>query len=395
MVRTRLSWFCAPLLMLSLGVPSYAANKVLKLDGADVESYFEVPDDDSLDLDLGTAFTIEAWVSPKGLDYNPINEYIVVNKEDVYEIGVNDGNIFKTAIKPMGQGWEWWTSEEEVPENAWSHLAVTWDGESISLFYNGKFTFSYAKPGDGANDSPDTFKVGRRTRGGETNGVFQGLIDEVRLSNSIRYTADFTPPKTCFTPDANTMALYHFDEATNGIVKDASSKQNDGSLLGAAALVDDGFLSCGATLAGDYDGSGKLDLPDVNELSMAIGKGSTDKKYDVSGNATVGGEDLEQWVKVLKKTWVGDANLDGFFNSADFIAVFQVGKFEVNADANWSEGDWNGDARFSSGDFVAAFQDGGFEAGARPAVSAVPEPASWTLLGLAGLAGWTRRRRGL
>ena len=45
-----------------------AGNKVLKLEG-DPESYFEVPDDDSLDLNLNQAFTVEAWVNPEAVSY--------------------------------------------------------------------------------------------------------------------------------------------------------------------------------------------------------------------------------------------------------------------------------------------------------------------------------------
>ena len=80
-------------------------------------------------------------------------------------------------------------------------------------------------------------------------------------------------------------------------------------------------------------------------------------------------------------TWIGDSNLDGEFNSTDFVVVFQAGEYEDGAVGNsvWATGDWNGDKEFNSTDFVAAFVDGGFELGARPAVAAVPEPVAGTL----------------
>ena len=79
---------------------------------------------------------------------------------------------------------------------------------------------------------------------------------------------------------------------------------------------------------------------------------------------------------------MGDSDLNGLFNSADFVLAFQAGKYEVvRANATWVQGDWDGDKFFTSADFVAAFADGGYEAGPRPAaISAVPEPHALTLL---------------
>lgn len=66
---------------------------------------------------------------------------------------------------------------------------------------------------------------------------------------------------------------------------------------------------------------------------------------------------------------IGDANNDGYFNSADFVQVFQAGEFEDNIRGNstFEDGDWNGDGEFDTSDFVAAFQSGDFELLARAA----------------------------
>ncbi len=51
---------------------------------------------------------------------------------------------------------------------------------------------------------------------------YSGWLDELRLSNSLRYAADFTIPTGPFTTDANTKALYHFNEGFGNVLNDAS-----------------------------------------------------------------------------------------------------------------------------------------------------------------------------
>ena len=80
-----------------------------------------------------------------------------------------------------------------------------------------------------------------------------------------------------------------------------------------------------------------------------------------------------------KQTYFGDADLDGDFDSNDFVAVFAAGQYEdvLVGNSTWATGDWNGDAEFGSGDMVFAFQFGGYELGPRAAAAVVPEPGSW------------------
>jgi hypothetical protein len=138
----------------------------------------------------------------------------------------------------------------------------------------------------------------------------------------------------------------------------------------------------GAGTAGDFDGNGTLEAADIDALSAAVRTGSQDTQYDLNNDNEINNADRAVWVDTLKRTWFGDSNLDGEFNSSDFVQVFQRGEYEdaSNGNSTWEEGDWDGDGDFSSSDFVIAFQSGGFEIGPRPAVAAVPEPANATLL---------------
>jgi hypothetical protein len=131
---------------------------------------------------------------------------------------------------------------------------------------------------------------------------------------------------------------------------------------------------------------------DVDALSAVIRDNGINFWFDVNRDGDLTLDDHTSWVKDIKGTWIGDANLDGEFNSSDLVGVFQAGKFETGADASWAEGDWNADGVFGSGDLVAAFQGGGYRQGPLMAVASVPEPTSTAML-LCASAGLVFLRR--
>ena len=144
----------------------------------------------------------------------------------------------------------------------------------------------------------------------------------------------------------------------------------------------------------DFNGNGVLDAGDIDLLTSQVRAGSNAAGYDLNGDSLVNEADRTVWVNDLKRTYYGDSNLDGEFNSSDLVTVFQAGQYEdgVASNSTWATGDWNGDGDFDSSDFVTAFSAGGYEAGLRPAVSAVPEPGSLVMM-LLGLLGLTRLRK--
>jgi hypothetical protein len=103
--------------------------------------------------------------------------------------------------------------------------------------------------------------------------------------------------------------------------------------------------------------------------------------------------DIGAWVNDLFNSWIGDADLDGQFNSSDLVTVLASGTYEANVDSVWTTGDFNGDGRTNSSDLVSALAGGGYESGPRAATAAVPEPAAGGLLAsaLALLAVGARR----
>ena len=65
--------------------------------------------------------------------------------------------------------------------------------------------------------------------GGKANqsaASFIGSIDELRVSDTIRYAATFARPARAFSSDARTVALYHFDDGAGSIARDTAGGQD-------------------------------------------------------------------------------------------------------------------------------------------------------------------------
>jgi hypothetical protein len=153
------------------------------------------------------------------------------------------------------------------------------------------------------------------------------------------------------------------------------------------------FISTPSFQRGDLNGDLAVTPADIDLLAAQMRIGSDDPQFDLDADGLVGFGDLETFVHDVVKTYFGDADLDGRFDSSDVVDVLSSGQYEdaIVQNSTWSTGDWNGDGEFSSSDLIVALADGGFELGPRMAAAAVPEP-SGALAFLLGCLLMHRRR---
>jgi hypothetical protein len=87
---------------------------------------------------------------------------------------------------------------------------------------------------------------------GSSYPSFSGWVDEVRISNLLRYSSNFQRPSTPFGPDSSAVALYHFNEGSGDVVNDTSGasggpspgvRRFGGSPAGPVWVVSDAPLS--------------------------------------------------------------------------------------------------------------------------------------------------------
>jgi Concanavalin A-like lectin/glucanases superfamily len=94
-------------------------------------------------------------------------------------------------------------------------IAASYDGTTVRLYINGTEVEGLAASGVETPDTVTRFFIGRDDDIGQaSNGgyPFNGIIDEVRWSNTARYTgSSYSPSATPFTTDANTLGLWHLD----------------------------------------------------------------------------------------------------------------------------------------------------------------------------------------
>jgi hypothetical protein len=208
--------FCATLLFLTLLSLSAQGESIfalsdppfqgwLALDGDD--DYAETADHYELDVG-GVSLTIEAWVNFQsfyrgGIIYKP-DSYILFGD---YSSGARCIGFILTAPDQLCG---FMRCSSPGPAYGWHHVAGVFDQQAgeMRLYLDGEaYGGPYSCPT--VHNSNDSLMVGRGWTGEE---VLEGAVDEVRISDVVRYPGAFTPPVSPFTCDGHTRALWHFDE---------------------------------------------------------------------------------------------------------------------------------------------------------------------------------------
>lgn len=109
-------------------------------------------------------------------------------------------------------------SVASISANTTYHVAATYDGTNARLFVNGTAVITAPLTGGLSFPQDTQWYVGSDglmfPEGSYRLSSF-GIIDSIRISNTARYTSNFTAPTTKLTRDNNTLFLLNFDEFTN------------------------------------------------------------------------------------------------------------------------------------------------------------------------------------
>lgn len=186
------------------------------------------------DTNTAQSFTVEAWIYPTAA-----GAYIAI--DDTYALILfydpaenNNGVGIKFGLASDCSSLVEATEFRDVTLNQWNHVAAMFDASAqhFTISINGILSSSPVSftAGTFCSDPAEQYKF---TVGGNYWGdteTFQGRIDEVRISDNVRYTTYFTP-LIYFIPDSNTKGLWHFDESP-GSTSFSDSSGNGNTLTG-------------------------------------------------------------------------------------------------------------------------------------------------------------------
>jgi hypothetical protein len=176
-----------------------------------------------------------------------------------------------------------------------------------------------------------------------------------------------------------------------------------GSRISQAGFNFDGFMgslsSGGGGVTCDFNNSGACDIDDIDALVAEVVAGTNDPAFDLTGDGVVNREDIRDpddgWLRLAgeenigpgKSYLEGDITLDGVVDGLDFID-WNTNKFM--ASGLWSLADLDANGVTDGLDFIIwnTFKFMSSDS------QVVPEPSTWSLLALVGVAVtmFTRRR---
>jgi hypothetical protein len=259
----------------------------LGFDG--INDYVEVPDSAALRLQ---EFSLEVWVWLDDVPHGTLTilEKAIDSTASSYSLKINADNrvVFTVQNKAEGKIASWQTTISDFspfPVVSWYHVDVTYrnqygdyrDGRIFISDYEVAqssilFTSVAYGPDFSIEYSSGPLFIGMCCGQSE---AFDGLIDEVRISNVDRNTVG---PEYFFSRyiqaplDMYTAGLWHFDEGTGLIVHDETTNDNDGTLHGAYWLSGPTWVDGPFGKALQFDGvDDHIVVPDSPSLHITGG----------------------------------------------------------------------------------------------------------------------------
>ncbi|MFC1534682.1 LamG-like jellyroll fold domain-containing protein, partial [Thermodesulfobacteriota bacterium] len=195
-----------------------------------VDNSIVVPDSPS--LDITDAITLAAWIRPRQAN----GSYVVLKRTDngggVYSLDIYPGSV-RAVLDNVPQV----NGTSAIQANQWQHIAMTWDGTTVTVYYNGVAENNTAYAGPIPTSNGD-LEIGVYS-GGAPIPYFDGAIDDVRIYNRALSNTEIQ----------SLMQTWHVDSTGGDDANDglswASPKQTIRAAIDVAVPEDDIWVRTG------------------------------------------------------------------------------------------------------------------------------------------------------
>ncbi len=253
--------------------PLWSTGKFDNALSYDNDDWVEAPNSESLNA---TNLTVEAWVYARSFAAGGPPDWakVIVAKgwehnDGFYALQVDGGK--PQAVVIIDNTKHHATSQTQLELNRWYFLAMTYDGDNLAVYVDGELKNRGTGIGKELPTNDNNLTIGRQySIYGTAQYFWDGLIDEVRIENRALSESEIASDNLAgeLTVDANTMALWHFNEGSGIWAHDSSPNNNDGGLHGAR-WTNGRFVGGSAP---DFNGiNGTIWIPDSSSLSPADG----------------------------------------------------------------------------------------------------------------------------
>lgn len=239
-------------------------------------AYYTIPTSHKMAFGQSQSFTIEGWFRLYSLSatYNTMlyDGRKTTNAAPLIYLSTSG------AVKFNIGGADRITSGTLATVGNWYHVAVVRTGGVTTLYLNGVSQGTWSDTNN-YPDHPIYFGVNAANLPGSTTEVFTGWLSNWRVSKIARYTANFTPPTSEFTNDADAVFLFKFDDGHG------SQMLRDYSKKGHGALSNSVFLSVSQSKFGSSSlrvssTGGYLDISQNKLAQEYVGIGNSDFTWD-------------------------------------------------------------------------------------------------------------------
>lgn len=219
------------------------ASFTVLIEGCDVgslaftgEDYVEA--EGSEGLALSNVFTIEAYTK---LDAEAIDEKVVIVSQVATGYGWwfgarrTSNGAFKTEFVVMNNGVETSYVGGQLPASIWRHVSVSVDGLYVRIFLNGDLIAEEPWQGMPAVSGPvlagTLYRPGENGLQPDQDGGWQGLLDQVHISDDVLYTQP-SQPDLQIRPTETSLLFFDFNEGMGETTEDFSGSGWHGTLYG-------------------------------------------------------------------------------------------------------------------------------------------------------------------